>query len=584
MELKLKYQDKNIYPLGGILIKGTSPSYWIAQIQQMSLALEQIKVYPLPDTKANTIWGCLVVFSSSDKHIDLGRNNYCQVVNHLLFIPEKSYLFPSVTDLEIEKLLAGQNHLLHPELGLIALTETVDWQSLIVAPLKQDVLITEPAPAVFIPMQVHSFQVKPVPPEEVLKNFEEKAFPTKQKLEDKPLNIFEKAKLALYKQIFSKKNPKEGPSNQEEAPKPLHSFLNFFKNLLTPKNGQWMKNMEEDYEALEKRNQKAIERLLEMLKNDPNEALKYAIPLDENGTVRGGQVFKIDLSKKWFDFSLFNNNSGSLGNHRNGGSGGVMPHDQYQQLQNQYHKTAEELIKQQEYHKAAFVYMKLLKNYHLAAQTLENGKHYQEAASLYLKYANNKPKAAECYEKGNMTMEAIDIYKELNQDEKVGDLYLSIHKQKEAYVHYEKVVDNYKLTGQYVKASLLYRNKMENETGAQDLLREGWRSQKDAFNCLNNYFNNISDPKIMGKELESVYSTETHDQNRETFLQVLKYEYHKENEHAERIKEIAYEIIVKQIEKNPNIVTELREFNKNDTQLVKDTVRFKLNPKGSSNT
>jgi hypothetical protein len=68
-----------------------------------------------------------------------------------------------------------------------------------------------------------------------------------------------------------------------------------------------------------------------------------------------------------------------------------------------------------------------LKNAHSAGNALETGEHYQEAASVYLKYANNKNKAAECFEKGSMTMDAIGLYKELNQDEKVGDLYITIH-------------------------------------------------------------------------------------------------------------------------------------------------------------
>ncbi|OFY83691.1 MAG: hypothetical protein A3F72_12820 [Bacteroidetes bacterium RIFCSPLOWO2_12_FULL_35_15] len=311
---------------------------------------------------------------------------------------------------------------------------------------------------------------------------------------------------------------------------------------------------------------------MDMFKNNPEEALKYAIPLDDIGSTRGGNKSQLDLLKRWFDFSLLGNNSRSS-------SGSINLGDHYYELQKQYNATAQELIKQKDYHKAAFIYMKLLKNNLMAAQTLESGNHFQEAATIYLKHAGNKNKAAECYEKGNMTNEAIEIYKELNENEKVGDLYLTIRKRKEADLYFEKVVTNYKSKNQYVKASLIYKNKMNNEQGGQSLLLEGWRSFKDPSNCLNNYFSNIRDIKILKREIETIYANDLNRQNSETFLQVIRHEYNKNNELSDSIREMAYEIVAAQIPKNPSIVSELKEFNLKDKELMKDTIRFKVNRK-----
>ena len=107
---------------------------------------------------------------------------------------------------------------------------------------------------------------------------------------------------------------------------------------------------------------------------------------------------------------------------------------------------------------------------------------------------------------------------------------------------------------------------------------KGWELNSDAFNCLNNYFSNIEDPKQLWNEIEGIYKHGLTDHNTETFLRVLQYEYKKGNELAEPITDLAYEIISETAVKNPSVVSELKMFNE-DRQLFKDTLRFKMNLK-----
>ena len=575
MELRLKPYHKNTFPIAGVLIKGARVETWLLQIQQMELSLTSLTAYPIPGKAANSLWGCLVEYEHLKK-LDIGRNYYCQLVNGLLYIPELAVLYPALSLTETEKLFSGK-HVFHPELGLIALEEAINWPDVTQLPEETVRTIKRPAPGVSIPKQIRSFQIKPVAPENVLERFEETHFPKRQNFEDKSLNPIEKARLFFYRQLFRKNNREGNRSLPEIERTSLLSRLETLRNLFSKKGTDWIEKVQADYEELEERNQKQLDRLLDLLKKNPEEALKYAIPLDRDGTGRGGRNGTFEMQKRWGSFSLFNNAFGQ----QSGGSNTLFSDDSFARLHTQYTNTAQALIRQGEYRKAAFVYMKLLKNYPLAAQTLEEGKLYQEAAAVYLQYANNKAKAAACYEKGAFTMDAIALYKELNQDEKAGDLYSSIHKRKEALFHYEKVVEGYKQKEQYVKAALLYKNKMENRTGAQELLLTGWRENRDAFNCLNNYFSNIGDVKMLGTELQTIYENEVHNANRETFLQVLRQEYAKRNELSVSIKDMAHEVIVAQIPVNPSIVSELLSFNKADKQLAKDTMRFKINHKKS---
>ena len=96
---------------------------------------------------------------------------------------------------------------------------------------------------------------------------------------------------------------------------------------------------------------------------------------------------------------------------------------------------------------------------------------------------------------------------------------------------------------------------------------------------MQNYFSHISDAKQVAAELAMIYKNDVTPLNRENFLQVLKHRYHDHPELSVMIKDMAYKIVVAHIPVNSAVVAELRAFNKEDKQLVKDTMRFRLNLK-----
>jgi len=576
MKLQIKPFDKNNFPLRGLLIKHFSPLAWVKEIQILGLSLDRSTIYPIPDTVPNALWGCFIQSQSVLEAKALRNHQACQMIIPHLFIPEKTTVYPKLTEDELERIFPLTKHVLHPDFGLVELTQPLDLLSLIHIPEAKQVLITPPKKRGFIPKEIKSFKIAPIPPEETLKHLEEQVFPEKEKLKDQPLNIIEKGKLGLYKLLFDSMGSPQASIEQGTTEKTgLAKALDRIMNTLSPKaskNQDFTDPLQQDFEDLQERNRKAVDRLMDMLKNNPEEGLKYAILLDDEGTSRGEMTNRFELSKRWFNFSLFSGATGSTG------SGSVDLSDHYNTLHNQYHQTAKELIAKNEHHKAAFIYLKLLKNHILAAETLANGNHFAEAASIYLK-KDHKKKAAECYEKGNMIENAIALYKELQEHEKVGDLYLQLNDKKTADVHYKIVAKDYNSKNQYLKASQIWRHKIQNENVAQNLLLVGWNEGNDAFNCLNNYFANINDEVVLGEAIERVYENDVTPKNNEVFLKVLQYEYGKKNKHTLRVREIAYEIIAQQHKVNPTIVSELRTFNPKDKNLVKDTIRFKISKK-----
>ncbi|ASK31948.1 hypothetical protein CEY12_18340 [Chryseobacterium sp. T16E-39] len=274
--------------------------------------------------------------------------------------------------------------------------------------------------------------------------------------------------------------------------------------------------------------------------------------------------------------SLKDKEKGDRNSGRRGSSGGsfYLENSLFDRIRSKYEELAEKYIADGDYKKAAKVYMNLLQDNYRAAKTLENGGLYNEAAVIYLKRLNNKSDAAICYEKAKQYRKAIDLYKELEQKEKVGDLYKEMNDIKNAHIYYRMVADDFVENSQMVKASLVYRKKMEMPEEAQKVLLKGWQENKDTFNCLNNYFANIFDHKKLETEIQALYN-ETPSDKKLIYLEAMKYEFKKNSSLQLVTRNIAYEIISEKVETHSEIVNELKYFNPDDPLILKDISRYK---------
>jgi len=256
------------------------------------------------------------------------------------------------------------------------------------------------------------------------------------------------------------------------------------------------------------------------------------------------------------------------------GKGTYVDPSLFDKLRSIYEEIAQKHIAEKEYKKAAVVYMNLLKNDYRAAQTLKEGGLYNEAAAVFLKRLNSKVEAADCYVQAKQYRKAIDLYRELQHKEKVGDLYKEMNDTENAHLYYQMVIDDYVSNGQMVKGSLIYRQKMEMPGEAQKILLKGWEENKDAFNCLNNYFANISDVKVLNIQIQELYD-KTPSDKKITYLEAMKYEFKKDQKLQNTSRNIAYEIIAEKVATRSEIVNELKYFNPDDQVILKDISRYK---------
>jgi tetratricopeptide (TPR) repeat protein len=563
MQFQVRPDDRTSTPIGGLLVRGADPETWLKAISGASLSLMHATTYAIPGQAPNTIWGCLIVSTQIDPKRFPPTVTFVSAAGNRLLIPAHSSLYPAISKQELEMLLPEGLHLLHPETGLVPLELPLSWADIIDLPAAGAARITAPAPPVFIPTTIRSFQIKAQAPEENLLRLEQRITPEKKTFDDKPLRVFEKIKLRLYRKLFQPAGspPGKGAKGSPGALEKLAAKLGLKPHAL--------ETMKEDFESLERRNAGEVEKLLDMLKRNPEEALKYAIPLDDGSGRGNGGTFR--LSRRWPGFSLLGNwGSGS------GGPAAIIPETHQQKLFREYNQTAEALKEKGEYEKAAFVYLKLLRNHRQAAQALEQGKLYADAAAIHLKYTGNKLAAAECYVKANMISKAIDLFEEAGKHETVGDLYMTLSRRDEAMSAYQKVVDSRIAADHYLKAADLKSTKMGDLPAAQELLLQGWRLGRDATNCLRAYCSNIDDAGELLSSIRHIYRHETSERNEANLLAVLKKEIDRDEAIHDPLRSIAIEIIASRAPKDPSVISELRFFNKKNALILKDIMRFKM--------
>lgn len=266
--------------------------------------------------------------------------------------------------------------------------------------------------------------------------------------------------------------------------------------------------------------------------------------------------------------------SGNSSGKKGGGGNFYLENSLFDRIRNKYEELAEKYIAEKDYTRAAKVYMNLLNDNYRGAKTLEDGGLYNEAAVIYLKKLKNKSEAASCFEKAKQYQKSIELYKELEQKEKVGDLYMQINDTKNANSYYQMVIDDYVSNDQMVKASLIYRKKMDVPEEAQKILLQGWEENKDAFNCLNNYFVNINTIEDLNHTIQNLY-LKTPSDKKLIYLEAMKHEFKKDSKLQETTRNIAYEIIAENIENHSSIINELKHFNPKDEVILKDISRYR---------
>jgi tetratricopeptide (TPR) repeat protein len=350
--------------------------------------------------------------------------------------------------------------------------------------------------------------------------------------------------------------------------------INTLPSLSTSKLQPFFDWVEGRKKSLQHSRNSELERLMHLFDEDMNEALKYAIPLNNPYAGRGTATPSSTLGRHEARFSL-----GNLGG---GGRTDYWNVDNYQEsLSAKYYKAAMAAEAAKDFRKAAYIYANLLGNFSSAARVLQQGLFFREAAILYKDHLRKPLEAAECLEKGGLLLEAIEIFKEQEQYERAGDIYMKLSQQEAAFKYYRKSVDMVLLNGlNYIKAAEIQELKLKQVELALATLMDGWLSGPSQEDCLLEYFSTVmrSDETQLGKHLQKVYEQHTSAQKQMQFLSVLVMINNRTTNPAAKdtARELAYVILSKDASSgNTDKLSLLRHFIPDDQQLPADYNRFK---------
>lgn len=584
-----------------LLIKGGSLMHWLKEIEFMQLQAKAIQVYPIPGQKANTIFGCFIVFKHPIKRLAIrGHIEFKKYKTHL-FIPLNSDVSPQLEKDELIQLFKYET-VYHPSFGYVELNNELDWKAHIKKKPQQIVNSINCIDPPKEPNHIKGFRVY-IPELNELEI--ETALDIKPKTINNTLSTLDRIKFKALGMLFS------GSKNND------HSFTIKKKKWIS-----WMSNsdnLKDSYSKLYQRNQNQIDKFLQLLKVNPKLAIRMAKQIEMNGSSRGGSQGSLN----WFSNGTANRNesgevgswavilflllcvilfftailgdssgiSGGMGfaiwvgilfvillvnsmNSNRAGGMALTDTDRLSAINKAYRKQAELYKQQGDYREAARIYFNLLKDYYTTAKTLKEGKHYQEAAHIYQKYCHQNDKAALCYEEGGFPAKALELYLKLNNWNAVGRMYKQLGDTYQTRVYFKKDIDEKLTKNEYIQAAYIYKNNLNNTEQFLNTLKNGWIKNVQSTECLKLYFEHHKEADL-STEIQLFYKDFVSSQNSVSFLKYIKTIRLKNEETQQTTRKIAYEIVADVIKSRRGAIHQLLDFNDDDADFKKDMIRFK---------
>ena len=226
------------------------------------------------------------------------------------------------------------------------------------------------------------------------------------------------------------------------------------------------------------------ERLLHLLKTDPEAGLRHAIPMN-NFPNRGLAPPGGTLQPHSLDFDP----------HRLGGRPADVwnvPPNMQENLRRLYREMADREMQLGRYQRAAYIYAQLLGDLVSAAHTLRQGKLYREAALLYEEHLRNPLEAARCLAEGGLLLEAIERYEKLGRWLDVADLQTRLGNHAAAEAAIRRVIAERLAQDDILEAAKLLEERLNQTDEALELLRNAWPGSKQAANCMGAYFQTLA--------------------------------------------------------------------------------------------
>ncbi len=496
LDVQLQLSRRSQRPATAVLLPGEDPVAWLRWLSVEGVALESVRLLPVATGTSGLLGVICPVTEEVATRIEWRFARY-GCVGRRLYVPIEAAFDPPMADADWRELLPADDSLLvwHPQLGLIRFEAE---QQLRVAdlcgpPERREVDWGRAEPGTAFNQRLHSMQGVAPPDvtamiqqgqDDIGTQADQRSRLPRSPSEPSLWNWKTAALLPLLPFIMlaewlAQRIPKSVTGSH---------FMAGVDKLLSRIAALTPKIMQE--------REREIQRLLDKLRDDPDEGLKYALPMSD---VQGRGVANPTsrLTSRNVDFRL--------------GSSGGGPTDSWAidaalqaQLMASYRENAAREIRLERFRRAAYIYASLLGDHQAAANALEQGRFFHEAAAVYRDKLKRPADAARCFERGGLLQDAIEIYADLKQHIKVGELYERLEQPDEARAAFQLAVDERLLQNDRLGAADLLQQRLKDDEAAMTVLEEGWPSSSQATHCLERYFAMTSSRGEQSKALAKI--------------------------------------------------------------------------------
>ena len=460
-DLTIRYSSVRLRETVAWLIPGDDTESWLQELALWNVDLRDLTLRPVPRSKNDASVGGVLVTppDGTSPQASTRCQEYGRIAERL-FLPIHARLEPGVLEAEVATLLGSDlmEYVFHPAAGLVALGRT---HLLRVADLLQTPSLMATRWDLARPGDVLVSRLKSVEPQQVLTLSE----------------ILQEGQEDIgTMDPMSRHVPQAGRDRRSAEQEGI------LARLLRSARAAFQRIRHASIAVPSPRRQ--IDRLLQLLEHDPDEGLRYALPLGESADHRGtaGAGAGGMLMRRNIDFHVNRTSAGGAA------STWTVSSDQYQNLRLHYLELANRELRLGRFRRAAYIQAHLLGDWQAAAAALASGKHWQEAAVVYRDRLKLLSSAAECLEKGGLWTEAIVLYEQLKQFEKIGDLYSRFDHREEADLAYRQAVEHCLTMRDYLRAAWLLDSRLQTPKAALLPLADGWPDSSQAGHCLRETF------------------------------------------------------------------------------------------------
>ncbi|GEM_PF-4995203 len=555
----------------GILFYPATTDTWLRELCSWDVDIESLALYLCPSGLSQEPKPALLILGEGlPTHVQISSIPL-QAAGERILYPVGSELLPELTDSEKEQLPGDGFLFVLPRLGQIQYREQdrVDPAFLLELP---DIRSRSWLPMPVLPPLERRFLgtewAVEAEPEELLQQGKEDI--GEEKLKDLPETLQDKARkrtgpklpLGMAKALF--RVAQWVPTSPGQGETWVNKMENWASQRL--RQDQWENQSQRD---------KEVQRLLDMLKENPKEGLKFAIPLSSLNQARGKAPAGNTLSSRNTSYNFRNL----------GGGGAVDPWhieaNAQEQLRQQYRNLAKQEEQRGAYRRAAYIYAELLGDLPGAASALERGGFYSEAGEIWQKKLHDPLQAARLFAKAGQLQRAIDLYLKQRARLQAVELYRQLGCEEEAQALLEEEVQELIGRRLFLRAANFAENELEDPERALAILQQGWPDSVQALECKVEYLKKIRKQERLEEWNREWKQLEREAQGKlertQLTLQVAERIFPslrelEQDQHYDRMLRMAQPWVA---ERNPVILDNLRAVTRKRIPLQKDLLRFR---------